>query len=428
MTTSVQKSHIHRTVLNNGIVVLMAENPAADIIAGRIFIRAGGCYEKQEQAGLGHLLSAVLTKGCEGLSSLEIAEQVESVGASLSADTASDYFLLSLKTVTSDFAEILSLAGRILRSPTFPETEVELERRIALQDIRSQKEQPFTIAFDQLRDAMYQNHPYARSPLGNETTMSRLTRADLVEYHQTYFRPDRIVISIAGRITPENAIALVEKVFGDWQQSTTQPLQKLDLPELKVKPQIKIKPQQTQQSIIMLGYLGPSVLSPDYAPLKLLSTYLGNGLSSRLFVELREKRGLAYEVSAFYPTRLFPASFVVYMGTAPENTQIALFGLQTEVELLFTAQLQEDAIQSAKNKILGQYALGKQTNAQIAQMYGWYEILGLGIDFDRNFQETIASVTALDAMTAASRYLREPYVSLVGQEEAVNSAILSFNS
>jgi predicted Zn-dependent peptidase len=427
MTTSVQKSHIHRTVLNNGIVVLVAENPAADIVAARIFIRAGSCYENQEQAGLAHLLSTVLTKGCEGLSSLEIAEQVESVGASLGADTATDYFLLSLKTVTSDFAEILSLAARILRSPTFPETEVELERRIALQDIRSQQEQPFTIAFDQLRDAMYQNHPYARSVLGNAATMSSLTRADLVRYHQTYFRPDHVVISIAGRITPENAIALVEGVFGDWQHAT-QPVQKLDLPELNVKPQIKIKPQQTQQSIVMLGYLGPSVLSADYAALKLLSTYLGNGLSSRLFVELREKRGLAYEVSAFYPTRLFPASFVVYMGTAPENTQLALFGLQTEVDLLSTAQLEEDVLQSAKNKILGQYALGKQTNAQIAQMYGWYEILGLGIDFDRNFQETIASVTALDAMTAASRYLREPYVSLVGQEEAVNSAIVYFNS
>ncbi|WP_026082493.1 M16 family metallopeptidase [Mastigocladopsis repens] len=427
MTTSVQKSHLHRIVLNNGIVVLVAENQTADIIAARIFVRAGSSYESQEQAGLTHLLSAVLTKGCDGLSSLEIAEQVESVGASVSADTTADYFLLSLKTVTLDFSEIFTLAGRILRSPTFPEAEVELERRIALQDIRSQQEQPFTIAFDQLRDIMYQNHPYARSALGNEATMSRLTRADLVRFHQTHFRPDNIVISIAGRITPENAIALVEEVFGDWQSPPTEPLLRLDLPELTVEPQIKIKPQQTQQSIVMLGYLGPSVLSDDYAALKLLSTYLGNGLSSRLFVELREKLGLAYEVSAFYPTRLLRASFVVYMGTAPENTQIALSSLRKEVDLLSIMQLEEEALQAAKNKILGQYALGKQTNAQIAQVYGWYEILGLGIDFDRDFQETIASVSAADAMASACRYLREPYVSLVGQEEAVNSATAYFN-
>jgi zinc protease len=428
MTTSQQKSHIHRTVLNNGIVVLVVENSAADIIAARIFVRAGSCYENPEQAGLAYLLSTVLTKGCNGLSSLEIAEQVESLGANLGADIASDYFLLSLKTVTSDFAQMFTLAGRILRSPTFPETEVELERRVALQDIRSQKEQPFTIAFDQLRDVMYENHPYARSALGNEATMSRLTRTDLVAYHQTHFRPENIVISIAGRITPENAIALVEEVFGNWQTSLTQPLQKLNLPELNVEPQIKITPQQTQQSIVMLGYLGASVLSSDYAALKLLSTYLGNGLSSRLFVELREKRGLAYEVSAFYPTRLSRASFVVYMGTAPENTQVALSSLRKEVDLLFTTELEEDALQAAKNKILGQYALGKQTNAQIAQMYGWYEVLGLGIDFDIDFQEAIASLHATDTMAAAERYLREPYISLVGQEQAVHSVILNYNS
>jgi zinc protease len=420
--SSIAHSPIARTVLSNGIVLLVAENPAADIIAARIFLHAGSCNENPEQSGLAHLLSTVMTKGCDGLSSLQIAEHVESMGAGLSADTAADYFLFSLKTVTADFADILELAGRIMRSPTFPEVEVELERRLALQDIRSQKEQPFTIAFEQLRQVMYQNHPYAMSVLGDETTMSSLTRADLVKYHSSYFRPDNLVISIAGRVKLEDAVILVEKIFGDWQ-APPEPLPIVHFPDVKIEPQQRLKVQQTQQSVIMLGYLGPSVRAPDYAPLKLLSTYLGNGLSSRLFVELREKRGLAYEVSAFYPTRLHPASFVVYMGTAPENTSIALTGLRTEVDLLSSNQLEESALQAAKNKILGQYALGKQTNAQIAQVYGWYEILGLGIDFDQEFQELIACVSVKDAIAAANQYLREPYLSLVGQQEAINSAV-----
>jgi zinc protease len=422
LKSSISDSPIARTVLSNGIVLLVAENPVADIIAARIFIRAGSCNENPQQSGLAHLLSTVLTKGCDGLSSLQIAEHVESMGAGLSADSAADYFLVSLKTVTADFADILGLAGRIMRSPTFPEVEVELERRLALQDIRSQKEQPFTIAFDQLRQVMYQNHPYAMSVLGDETTMGGLTRADLVKYHQTYFRPDNIVISIAGQVTLEDAVTLVENIFGDWQ-APSEPLPIVHFPHIKVEPQQRLKVQQTQQSVIMLGYLGPSVLAPDYAALKLLSTYLGNGLSSRLFVELREKRGLAYEVSAFFPTRLHPGSFVVYMGTAPENTSIALTGLRTEVDLLSSNQLEESALQASKNKILGQYALGKQSNGQIAQVYGWYEILGLGIDFDFLFQELISSVTVKDAIAAANQYLREPYLSLVGQQEAINSAI-----
>lgn len=422
MTITPQKSHVHRTILSNGIVVIVTENPVADIVAARLFIRAGSFCERPEKAGLSHLLSAVITKGCDGLSSMEIAEAVESVGASLSADSTSDYFLVSLKTVTADFAEILALAGRMLRFPTFPELEVELERRLALQDIRSQKEQPFSIAFEQLRQAMYQNHPYAMSALGDEVTMSSMTRADLVEFHDTYFRPDNLVISIAGRITSEKAIALVEENFGDWKKDTRKILP-TNLPDIKLAPQHVLTHQNTQQSILMLGYLAPSVHSSDYAALKLLSTYLGNGLSSRLFVELREKRGLAYEVSALYPTRLFSAAFVVYMGTAPENTKIALTELQREVDLLRTEQLEETALQSAKNKILGQYALGKQTNAQLAQLYGWYETLGLGIDFDFKFQDLITAVTSKSAQSAACNYLREPYVSLVGQKEAIDNAL-----
>jgi zinc protease len=416
-------SNVQRTVLSNGIVVLVIENAIADIVAARMFVRAGSCCEQPDQAGLAHLLATVMTKGCNGLASMQIAEIIESVGASLSADTTTDYFLLSLKTVTADFGEIFALAARIMREPTFPELEVELERKLVIQDMRSQKEQPFSVAFEQLRQMMYQNHPYAMSGLGDETTMSSLTRADLSKYHQTHFCPDNLVISVAGNITLDSAVALVEKVFGDWQVPNTQALPKLNLSDIKPIPTQVMTPQNTQQSILMLGYLAPSVHSPDYAALKLLATYLGNGLSSRLFVELREKRGLAYEVSAFYPTRLFPASFVVYMGTAPENTETALTGLRSEVDLLSSTKLEPDALQTAKNKILGQYALGKQTNSQLAQIYGWYETLGLGIGFDSEFQEIIAAVTGEDAQAAACQYLREPYISLVGQEESIRTVV-----
>lgn len=411
---------IYRSVLDNGIVVITVENPSADIIASRIYLRTGGRWEPRDQAGLSHLLSAAIAKGTERLSSVEIAERVESVGASLSTDAAADYFLLSMKTVSSDFAEIFQLAGEILRSPTFPEAEVELERQLTIQDILSQQEQPFTVAFDQLRQAMYQNHPYALSSLGTQATVASLTRADLQRYHQTYFRPDNMVIALAGRVTPEEAIEVVNQVFGDWQ-NPSEPLPVLQVPKIAPAPIKAITPLQTQQSIVMLGYLTPSVQEADYGALKLLNTYLGNGLSSRLFVELREKRGLAYDVSAFYPTRLDTSQFVVYMGTAPENTAIAMEGLHTEVERLCTTILSDDELQAAKNKLLGQYALGKQTNAQLAQVYGWYETIGLGIEFDTQFQQDVADVTPEMAQSVARRYFIEPYVSLVGPEAWVSA-------
>jgi len=430
MPDSTLTQPLHRTTLSNGIVVLVTENPTADIIAARLFFRAGSSWEQPEQAGLAHLLSAVLTKGTETRSSLEIAEQVESLGASLSTDSTTDYFLVSLKSVSSDFEEILHLAAELLRSPTFPQQELELERRITLQAIRSQQEQPFAVAFDQLRHIMYGNHPYALSGLGTEATVANLTRSDLLHFHQTHFRPDNLIISVSGRIQPEAAIGLIEKALGDWQVPPV-PLPSLHLPEIVSAPVRQAKAQETQQSIVMLGYLAPAVAAisqtatsadahpSDYAVLKLMNTHLGSGLSSRLFVELREKQGLAYEVSAFYTTRLDPAQFVAYMGTAPENTAIALQGLHTELDRLCTTPLTDEELQAAKNKMLGQYALGKQTNAQIAQTYGWYETLGLGVEFDRSFQSQIAAITTTQIQQVAQKYFQDPYVSLVGPASAV---------
>ncbi len=431
MNLGIKHSPQTRIVLANGIVVLVWENPSADIIAARLFIRAGSQWEVSQSAGLSHLLSAVLTKGTEQRSSLEIAEQVESVGASLGADSATDYFLLSLKTVSADFAEMLALAGELLRSPSFPQSEIDLERRLTMQAIRSQQEQPFSIAFDQLRRIMYGEHPYALSGLGTEASVAQLERTDLQRYHQTHFRPDNLVISLSGRIQSDDAIALVEKVFGDWQAPAT-PLPVLNLPAITSQPVRAAIAQETQQSIVMLGYLAPPVVREgakgdedihqslqNYTALKLLNSYLGNGLSSRLFVELREKRGLAYDVSAFYAPRLHPAQFVVYMGTAPENTAIALDGLKTEVDRLRTHPFNSETLQAAKDKILGQHALGKQTNAQIAQTFGWYETVGLGIGFDAQFQEQMSAVTIADTQTVADQYLVEPYISLVGPADVV---------
>ncbi|MGK7874492.1 MAG: M16 family metallopeptidase [Xenococcaceae cyanobacterium] len=409
-----QNQKIHRLVLHNGITLISMENHAADLIAGRIFLKnAGARWDSREKAGLSYLLATVITKGTEQLSSGEIAERVESIGASFGADAAADYFLISIKTVSADFAQMLKLAGEIMRSPTFPEAEVELEKYLTLQNIRSQQEQPFNVAFNQLREAMYQDHPYAVSILGTEETVSGLSRAELQQYHQTYFRPDNLVISISGRLAVEDAVSLVEQVFGDWETPRI-PIPTPKLPQLNPQQCQSITPQETQQSIVMLGYLAAAVKSSDYPVLKLLSTYLGNGLSSRLFVELREKRGLAYDVSAFYPTRLDYSQFVVYMGTAPENTAIALEGLRTEVERLCNTELIPEELQAAKNKLLGQYALGKQTNAEIAQVFGWYESLGLGIEFDSQYQENVAQVTPQIAQKVARHYLMEAYVSLVG--------------
>ncbi len=408
-----------RICLDNGIVVLVTPNPTADIIAARLFMRSGSAWETPHNAGLLNLLAALLTKGTEDYSSLEIAEQVESVGAGLGTDAATDYLLLSLKTVSQDFPELLRLAGEILRSPAFPPQEIELERHLTLQGIRSQQEQPISLAFDALRQALYGDHPYALSSLGTETSVAQITQADLQAYHAQHFRPDNLVISIAGRIDPAVALELVETIFGDWRRPAN-PLPVISLPPVASQPHPVQQTIPSHQVMVMVGHLAPAVHDPHHAAMKLINTYLGNGMSSRLFVELREKQGLAYEVSTFYPTRLHTAPFGAYLGTAPSNTVQALEGLQGEMARLTTVALTDEELQSTQNKLLGQYVLGKQTNSQIAQIYGWYETLNLGIDFDQRFQAEIQTLTAEDLQAAAQAHFHEPYVSLVGPAEVLD--------
>ncbi|WP_024545386.1 pitrilysin family protein [Picosynechococcus sp. NKBG15041c] len=420
VASSASTQMTHRTVLSNGITLIVTENPIADLVAGRLFFpQAGGCWETLAQAGLFHLMAAVITKGTRRYSAVEIAEQVESIGASLGASASSDYVALSLKTVTKDFQTIFKLMAEILREPTFPPEEVELERKITLQSIRSQQEQPFNVAYDLLRGQMYPQHPYGQSILGTETTVQSLTPEDLRQAHQRHFRPDNLVISLSGRITLEQAEAIAEQTLGDWQ-NPPEPLPPLEIPALVPQGGFWRQEKDSQQAIIILGYLTGTVADDDFFALKLLSTYLGNGLSSRLFVELREKQGLAYDVSAFFPTRLAQSQFITYIGTAPKNTAIALQGLYDEMQRLVAAPLAEVDLQVAKNKLLGQYALGKQTNAELAQIFGWYESIGLGIDFDQAFRSHVEKITTAETHQAAQRHFQQPYIVVVGPQEALS--------
>ena len=408
----------YRWQLTNGLTLLVVDNPAVDIVAARLFLRPGMLAEAPHQWGLNHLVAATMTKGTYQRSAQAIALAVESLGASLGTEAAPDYFVLGLKAVASDFAELFALASELWRCPSFPAAEVALEQQLTLQSLRLQQEQPFTLAYDQLRQALFPNHPYSVSTLGTPESLLSLTPEDLRAYHARYFCPAHTVVSVCGRVEPNRVRDWVERCLGDWQA----PVREWSLPPLPTPlpptaPLRLVRP--THQSLVMLGYRGPAVHTPDYPAMKLLSTYLGNGLSSRLFVELREKQGLAYEVSAFYPTRWQAAPFGVYLGTAAANTRLALEKLAAEMQRLLAMPIPEAELLTARSKLLGQYAMGKQTNAQIAQLLGWYEVLGLGVDYDLEFPRLIRQLTPEDLWRAAQRYLRQPWVSLVGPEAAV---------
>lgn len=407
---------LHCLQLDNGLRYLLIPNSSNDIVAGRVFVRAGSVVDPPPLAGISYLMAAVLTKGTAHKSAMEIAAQVESIGAGLSAEAHNDHVEISWKSVASDFPLMLRLVAEVLRMPSFPATQVDLERKVVLQGIRSQAERPLSLAFQQLRSTMYQAHPYGRFLMGTPETVERIDGESLGSQHAAYYRPERTVVSIAGRINPEMAEMLVRDAFGGWQPPVV-PTMEMPRSPISGSPQRQFLAKSGQQSIVMLGHPAVAVTDPDYFVLRTINSYLSSGLSSRLFVELREKRGLAYEVSSIFSTKAEQAIFAVYMGTANGKVSMAIDGLRAELSRLCLARWKTEELSNTQSKLLGKYALSKQTNAQLAYLYGWYESLGLGWDFDRRLVTEIEKITTQQVEEVANKYFdRVPYISIVGAE------------
>ena len=438
----------HRIELPNGVLGLITPNPTSDIVAARLFIDAGIRHESEDCWGLSNLVASTLTKGTAQHNAQAIAEIVESVGAGFGTDSSADYFLLSLKTIREDFEQIFALAAEVIRTPSFPAQELDTERNVILRAIAARQEQPLNIALQTLRSSLYGPHPYAHTSLGTAATVNAITPEMLSAFHQARFRPETLIISLAGNITVPQAEAYIQEQFGDWLagdwqaedwqagdwQENTPSSKPFSAPTIRPshrKPvdtgsfanQHQHIAQNTQQSIIAFGYPAVSVHHPDHLGLKLLLTHLCSGMSSQLFIELREKLGLAYEVSGFYPTRRDPSHFVLYLGTTPTQTSLAFSRLDQAVETLKNTPFSTTNLNIAKQKLLGQHALSKQTNSQLAHLFGWHESLQLSPTYDQQFYARIQGITAEEVHRIAHEYLQRPNSVVVGPTNPINNRI-----
>ncbi len=403
--------------LGNGITVLLTPCPGSGIVAAQCFLKRGSAGEAEP--GSSRLLAAMLTRGTAQHSARELAEYVESIGASLGAEANGDYFSLGFRAIAADLPGMLTLTAEILREASLPEDQLDLERRLHLQAIRAQREQCLPQAFQLLRRGIYGGHVYAEDGLGTEASVSGLRPESLRRLYRDRFRPEELVISLAGDLDPERTLGLLERLLGDWCPADAPPASVTLQTPVLTPPEVLQLPFPGQQLYVLLGAATVAVDHPDQAALRLASSYLGNGMSSRLFVELREKQGLAYEVSALHTARRGPGAFAAYLGTAPENGAIALAGLRREWLRLVEQGLSEAELAATVRKHLGQYALGRQTMAQIAQTYGTYETLGLGWEYDREYPERLRAVTSEDLRVACQRWLATPTVCLAGPEAAL---------
>ncbi|HEV8141630.1 MAG TPA: pitrilysin family protein [Methylomirabilota bacterium] len=389
--------------LDNGFTVIVRENPLAPVVAVDLLVKTGTRWEQPANAGISNFLHAVMVKGTTKRSGAKIAEEVAAMGGKISAAGEIDYSNIRSAALARFWKPLLALTAELALSPALAPEEVTGERDWLLSRIQRRRDNAPSRAFDELYAALYGPHPYAIPTLGTPASLARIDHAALVAHYRAAYRPERLVLAVSGQVSADEVIAEVRRLFGGMPAGGVATDPRLSAP-VPAGRRIVIE-QPAQQTQIVVGAIAPSLDQPDHAAVKVLSTVLGGGMAGRLFVELRDRRGLAYTATSFYEPMKEPGALILYLGTAPENAAKAEDGLRQEIERVRKERVGEDEIRRAKNYLLGRSEMDRRTNERQAWYLGFYTVQGVGLDFPARYRRTIDAVTAADVLRAAQTYL-----------------------
>jgi zinc protease len=400
------RSEVKKFVLSNGLRLLVREDPRLPLVSMYAAFRGGLLAEKPESNGITRLLSRALLKGTKNRTAAQIAEQIESVGGRLGSDNGNNSFSVSVEVMKPDLALGLEVLADILQNPVFPEKEVELEKAAQIATIKAEDEQITSVAKNVLREKLFDKHPYALRASGRAESVEKLSSADLRAFKDEYIVAQNGVLAVFGDVKAEEVLKLVERNFG------TMPAGKLALsdpprPVAPATPLSVVEERNKQQAVVMIGYPGSDVLSPDRTLLDLLNE-ASNDLGSRFFNRIREQMGLAYFVGAGNFAGLAPGSFVFYLGTDPKKVDAVAAELQNEINGLSKDGLTEEELARAKRKLLGAEAIRNQSNSTFAASVAVDELVGLGFDNYLRRRNQVESATVADIRNAAAKYFGTP--------------------
>jgi zinc protease len=397
---------IFRYQLDNNITVLVYQNPAAESVVIEGLIRAGALAESREQAGLASFTADMLLRGTERWDFDSIYEKLESVGANLHIGGGRHITDFAGRGLVEDLDLLLDLLAAALRQPTFPHDQVEAERGEILTGLQIRANDTRQMAGLKFRELLYQNHPYGQSVDGYEDSIRDLKREDLVSFHDRYFGPDGMIITVVGGINPEEALAKVKEVFGDWKEDQ---LPMPDAPPAARPSQtlrIHVHMPQKMQSDIVLGLPGPLRSAPDYLEASLANTILGVfGMMGRLGQNVREKQGLAYYAYSHLHGGLGPSPWYVSTGVAPEKVELALESVLAEIERLCAEPVPQVELADSQAYRTGSMPVGLETNSGLASVITDIELYDLGLDYLRHLSGKIMAMTPETVQAAAQKYL-----------------------
>lgn len=396
---------VKRKVLENGLTLLMVERHNVPVVMVTVGIRAGNLFEPEEKAGLANLTAELLTSGTNKRTAYEISEGIEFVGASLDASGGDDYITVTLSVLKKDIDLGFDLLSDVILNPVFPEDELNKRKEHIKGGLKSEEEDPGFIAKREFKKAVFGTHPYGRLITGDSKTIDRIKRDDLRRFYSDYYIPGNAIMSVIGDITPREVSEILEKYFSAWQSKEPKTFSLPAIETRKGKKTIAIDRDLTQASII-LGHEGISRDNPDYYAISVMNYVLGGGgFSSRLMQNVRDEKGLVYDIHSFFDANKYGGYFQVALQTKNESTNVAIEEVIKEIKNIQLNGISGTELLDAKTFLIGSFPMRIETNRRIADFLVAVEFYGLGIDYIDKYPRYIGSVTKEDILRVAKRYL-----------------------
>ncbi|MDY0186609.1 MAG: pitrilysin family protein [Syntrophus sp. (in: bacteria)] len=418
-----------KVALTNGIPLYIAEDHELPLVKLTALIRTGIAHDPSGKEGLADLVGDVLlTGGTHLLSGDEIDETLAFMAADIDCGVYLEYTLLTFSVLRKDLDRALEIFASILRNPVFEQEKFATARNLNIEELRRVSDDPQNLAFRTYRKLLYRGDPRGR--LSTFQSLGRIARTDLLNFHRDHFTPGNILLSVSGDITGKEALSLLNRCLGDWQEINAD-MKTLTPPQRKTEASLTLLPKETPQSVIIYGHLGPPISSPDFYPFTVLDFILGSGgFQSRMFQEIRTNRGLAYSSGSFYQARKDYGIFEAYVFTKAESTAQVLGLIKDLVREFQEKVVGTGELQWATKAIANNFIFTFKTADDVALQQMMLEYKGLPRSFLEEYPGRIAAVGVEDVRRVAATYL-DPHKSVIlvlGPEKDFDAPLTRFGT
>ena len=395
-------------LVDNGSTLLINENKNNDIVAMSIIAKGGEFLEKIP--GEATLVAETMLKGTKKYSSQELAQILDENGIQISPSSSADYFSIDVQTTTRQLDKTLEILDEILNNSNFDEYELEKKRSEILLRIKQSRDLPMNIALENFKTAIFEGSVYSNSNKILEKTLPKIERKNVVDYYNRILNSKNIIVSINGNVDTEKMITSFGGIIPNRNVEKVN-YSNYKVTKLSAPKNISQKINNLETSWLFLGWQTTGVADKkDFVTLKVINTILGSGMSSRLFRNLREQDGLAYQLGSSYSPKMLGGIFLTYIGTNPDKLEYSKTKMFAEMNRLKMEFVSDTELQDAKDRLKGGFVIAMETNSEKASNIGLFETFGFGYDFLNTYTKMIDEVTASDIIRVANKYFNNVYV------------------